>query len=544
VSLSRRRLLASVAALSAGCGAPGQAAPPEVRLVGPDPGRGHRLLGAGLEGRRIRDEIPVDVLVVGTGVAGAAAAWWLARAGVRDVHVVELEDAVGGTARGGTLPRSAYPMGAHYLPAPRRDDRRLHAMLRDLGLALGRDRRGEVDWAPGAICAAPIERHHLDGRWFEGLYPLHGQTGDEEAQWRAWIAHLRELDGRVGRDGRRLFALPVQHSSTELRDLDRISMASYLDRLGLSSWRLRWLVDYACRDDYGARLDQTSAFAALHHFLARGLEDEQDRFLLTFADGNAPLVAGMLELADLGDRLHLGAAARRVDADTGRVLVHAFADDVGLAFEARVVLWAAPRFVLSHVLAGGPVVPRLEQTAWLVANVELGDAPGGLGAPLSWDNVPVARTEGPVERWPSDLGYVVATHGEARTGAIAPGTVITHYEPLPADAISTTAQRRAWLAGAGVEELVERVMGSLSRLHPAIRSSVRRLDLHRWGHAMVLPRPGLLFGPELAAARAPVGRVLPCAADVTGLPLFEEAFHAGVAAAEAALTRLGRPRTE
>jgi len=34
--------------------------------------------------------------------------------------------------------------------------------------------------------------------------------------------------------------------------------------------------------------------------------------------------------------------------------------------------------------------------------------------------------------------------------------------------------------------------------------------------------------------------VIPCAADVGGLPLFEQAFALGVSAAEQALARLGR----
>jgi hypothetical protein len=50
-----------------------------------------------------------------------------------------------------------------------------------------------------------------------------------------------------------------------------------------------------------------------------------------------------------------------------------------------------------------------------------------------------------------------------------------------------------------------------------------------------------LFSDALARARTPIGRILPCAADVGGLPLFEEAFFGGVAAAEDALARIGRP---
>src|SRR5690606_12787458 len=143
----------------------------------------------------------------------------------------------------------------------------LHVLLRELGIEQRRTPDGSPEYDPRVICRAPLERHRHRGKWEEGLYPAAGQSAEEEAQWERWQAHLRQLDQRRGADGRRLFALPVDRSSAELRALDRISMADHLDGLGLTSWRLRWAVDYACRDDYGCTLAQCSAFAALHHYL-------------------------------------------------------------------------------------------------------------------------------------------------------------------------------------------------------------------------------------------------------------------------------------
>ena len=77
----------------------------------------------------------------------------------------------------------------------------------------------------------------------------------EMDRWVAW------RDGQ----GRRAFAVPMAAGSDEaaVRALDPISMAQWLDQRGFHSPRLRWWVDYACRDDYGLRLEQTSAWAAL-----------------------------------------------------------------------------------------------------------------------------------------------------------------------------------------------------------------------------------------------------------------------------------------
>jgi hypothetical protein len=311
-------------------------------------------------------------------------------------------------------------------------------------------------------------------------------------------------------------------------------MAAWLDERGFTSWRLRWLVDYGCRDDYGCAIDHTSAFAALHHFLARGLEDEHDRVLLTWPRGNATLTTGIAALCELGDRLLLGRAVHGIDPDSGELAVHDFTTGSDVAVVADVVLWAAPRFVLPHVLPRGVDPLRADDLGyapWLVANVEVDRAPRGAGAPLSWDNVAI---EG------DHLGYVVANHLEPLDRRRTPGAVLTFYEPRPAaDAAGLRARRTELLA---LDEVAagEHVLAQLSAMHPGIAEHVRTIHVTRWGHGMIRPVPGLLFGDALARAGAPIGRVIPCAADVGGLPLFEQAFALGVSAAEEALERIGR----
>ena len=55
-------------------------------------------------------------------------------------------------------------------------------------------------------------------------------------------------------------------------------------------------------------------------------------------------------------------------------------------------------------------------------------------------------------------------------------------------------------------------------MRPQTRPSIAAIDVTRWGHGMVRPIPGHLFGDALNVARAPIGRVIPCGADVGGLP--------------------------
>ena len=544
MKIRRRNVLrASGAALAtgvslAGAGACRKAAPApqrgDARFIGQSPDRGHRLRARAHWGASAVSTEKVGTLIVGAGAAGCAAAYALAAAGDRDFVVLELEDALGGTARGGTWPSGRHPMGAHYLPAPGPDCPELVDLLDDLGLVLERDASGRSTRCSDGSEPAPTERHYYRGVWDEGLYPARGETPAEADDWARFADHLRELDDRRDGDGHRMFRLPLRRGSAELRHLDRISMADYLDQLGIGSWRTRWVIDYACRDDYGTRIEDTSAYAGLHHFLARGLEERRDAYILTFPEGNARLVEGMANKAGLEDdeRLRLAHLVVELDAEAGWVQALDFAKGDGEGqlrrFEAETIIWAAPRFLLRAVAREDPAAAaaaQLSYAPWLVANLELDDAPSGFGAPLSWDNVGTEQ---------DDLGYVVAGHGHARV----PGdpVTITFYQAFAVPDAELARARAELLAGdAGHWE--RHVLGRLGKLHAELPASVRRIDLHRWGHAMIRPTPGLSFGGPLSELRRPFGRVMPCSTDLSGVPLFEEAFYAGREAAQWALAR-------
>ncbi|MGH2499059.1 MAG: hypothetical protein ACRDF0_03070, partial [Candidatus Limnocylindria bacterium] len=81
------------------------------------------------------------------------------------------------------------------------------------------------------------------------LFAYVGQVSEAKAcdeLLRGWVAWR---DGR----GRPAFALPISSASDDAEPaaLDRQSFAAWLDGQDLRSERLRWMCDYACRDDYG-----------------------------------------------------------------------------------------------------------------------------------------------------------------------------------------------------------------------------------------------------------------------------------------------------
>jgi hypothetical protein len=422
-------------------------------------------------------------------------------------------------------------MGAHYLPAPGPELPELVELLDAIGLVVGQSASGDPLWRPTAICPAPTERHQIEGRWEPGLFPALGGTEAELDDWARWVDHLRALDSERDAEGRRSFALPVSRSARRRRDLDGISMAAYLDRLGIRGWRARWAIEYACLDDYGCSLQTTSAFAGLHHFLSRGLEERRDGYLLTFPEGNDGLLRRMREQLD-GVTWTNDTMAVAVDPEEGTVLAHDFSEDRTTLWTADAIVWAAPRFVLDRLSGEGGRTDGLHYAPWLVANVELDRAPAGPGTPLAWDNVPVGADH---------LGYVVATH--ARPGhARHPdgrGCVVTLYQPFDGESPDALRQRRAELLAGDAAHWGRHVTQRLAQMHPGIERDIRSIHVHRWGHGMIRPEPGVLFGEALArASRTLGGRVFPCATDTRGLALFEEAFYAGREAAAAAMAML------
>jgi glycine/D-amino acid oxidase-like deaminating enzyme len=495
------------------------------RIHGQDDAFGHLLRAGKVPGEPPGELREAGVLVVGAGVAGLTCAWRLRRGGVRDVVVVDAGAEAGGNARSGGNQVSRFPWGAHYLRAPTPEHTALEVFLEEAGLLRGRDARGEIDWDTRAVCAAPQERIFAGGIWHPGLLPPDGE-GDAELQ--RFESTVEALAARRGSDGRRAFAIPVDLSSRdpELLALDGISCAAWLEREGFRSPRLRWLLDYACRDDYGCTLETTSAWAALHYFAARrGAGPDRDT-VLTWPEGNARLVEHLLAAHDgqavegktLCVRLLPGAEP---EAPSEAWFLRA--DGSAYRVRADQLVWAGPRYQLGRLLPTPPGdLEAFSYSPWLVANVTLDRPPGGVGAALAWDNVVFGA---------ESLGYVVANRGGRRDAPC----VITWYEALVGD----PREERRRLLAMDHAAVVRRVVDDLLAVHPTLVGRIRSVDAWRWGHAMIRPTPGFLWGAARAEASSRDDALLCAHSDLSGVSIFEEAFQRGVLAGEEALRRRG-----
>jgi hypothetical protein len=87
---------------------------------------------------------------------------------------------------------------------------------------------------------------------------------------------------------------------------------------------------------------------------------------------------------------------------------------------------------------------------------------------------------------------------------------------------------------------VDAILGDLGRAHQDLEQAIERIDVWRWGHAMIRPVPGFIWGAARRRAAEAFGRVVFAHSDLSGMALFEEAQDRGVRAAEAVLRALGR----
>jgi glycine/D-amino acid oxidase-like deaminating enzyme len=499
---------------------------------------GHRLRGGPLP--RAETAEPVEVLVVGAGAAGLSAAWRLAGAGVKGVRVVELDDELGGTSRAGKNSVSAYPWGAHYLPAPLGEQGAVLRLMREMGAVTGVDAEGYPAFAEELLIREPDERIFYQGEWYEGLYLRAGASGADLEEAARFEARMNAFGAARDAKGRKAFAVPTALSSddAEWTALDKVSMAQWMEAEGFRSPRLKWMVDYACRDDYGTTAEGISAWAGIWYFAARQFgKGERSEGFLSWPEGNGRLIRqllsslapGQVERHVLVHTVEPGAEGCRVEAleaGTGKPR----------AFQARQVVFAGPRFVAAHVVA--PWRERRPEWMgafsygpWVVANLTLSSPPMGRGFPLSWDNVLYES---------KSLGYVVATHQAMRQYEGGP-TVLTWYLPMVGQDVK--AEREKMLS-ASYGEWETMVMADLMPAHPGIADQALRLEVMRWGHAMIRPSPGFMWGPARFAAQESLGRTLHFAhTDLGGMALFEEANWFGVKAAERVLKELGHSGT-
>src|SRR5262249_4028079 len=146
----------------------------------------------------------------------------------------------------------------------------------------------------------------IHGRWQDGLIPSIGATQQEHEDLDRFEEIVRSYKAR------RAFTIPMDFSKLDkdLLGLDSVSIRNFLHAHNLHSPALHWYVDYACRDDFACRSGDVSAWAGIHYFASRDVEQNS---VLTWPEGNGWIVKRLRE--KLKDAIRPGSLAFRVTQD-------------------------------------------------------------------------------------------------------------------------------------------------------------------------------------------------------------------------------------
>ena len=494
----------------------------EGRFVFEDQKLGHRLTASKIGSPSHFEDI--DVAIIGAGVSGLSAAQELhQKAPGLNVRIFNIGKYIGGTARHGQSTISSYPWGAHYVTAPTQDNKEFVDLLQRAGAVEHISNDGEPVFKEQHLCHEPEERVFYKGRWTPGLYRTEGNQGPAisererfEKMIDGWAAHPKKP-----------FAIPTSQSQShnEADALDLMSASEWCSANGFKSESFLWWVDYACRDDFGARPEAVSAWALMHYFASRRRQKKYAE-VITWPEGNGHLVqtlANGLETKVISESLVYDINPKERGGADVSVLQH----EKRMGFHAKQVVVCTPQFIANRIVrkrldATKHISPLLHYSPWLVANIELSERPRGLGFEPAWDNI--------IYDSPS-LGYVVSTH---QKGQRSGPTHWTYYFPLAEKDVKAERKRLLSLSWA---EWTEVILTDLEQAHPDLRRNVKRIDIARYGHGMLRPTPGLRS--HLPSLGKSVGDIHFASADLSGLPLFEEAFDQGRRGAGRVLAKLG-----
>lgn len=468
----------------------------------------------------------INTLIVGGGVAGLSAAWWLKKHGFHAFDLLELDECTGGNSVSGKNQASAYPWGAHYLPIPGPEADYVRTLLQDIGCIKGYSDEGQPIYDEYQLCFDPNERLYFQGKWREGLVPSHGISQNEQQQMTAFFEFAAQLKHKRGRDGRRAFVVPLELSSQDEEFLawDRVSMGEFMRDRGWTSKHLHWYVNYCCRDDYGMSSEQVSAWAGLHYFASRIGEgmNAPSAAVLTWPEGNGYLAKKLA--ASVADHVKPNHLVYSIDTQQGHaeVLVLHTAKDKVISYQAEHVIFCAPRFVAPRVIKGYTLDVPMDYMPWVVANITLNRLPEGEGAHVAWDNVSF---------YSKSLGYIVANHQDIRThkGEV----VITYY--LPLDQGSAVASRQMAYQKSH-QDWVNLILPDLESMHPNITASITNMDVWVWGHGMIGPGVDRLWNTRRQLPHT-FDNVEFAHSDMSGISVFEEAQYRGVEAAKKVLSQ-------
>lgn len=489
-----------------------------IRLSGTNHILGHRLRVKNFP--KPTSQIHIPYLIVGGGISGLSAARQFYKRGIDDFLLIELENHLGGNSSNGENKYSKFPLGAHYLPLPNKQDTVLLQFLEEEKIITGYDSKGFPEFDELQLTFAPDERLFYRNNWQEGLVPKTGNSLEDDIQFKKFFLKMDTFRAGKGADGKYLFDIPLALSSNEesIRAFDTITMQQWFEEEGFHSKLLFEYIDYCCRDDFGLGIRYVSAWAGIHYFAARKQDatpDSKDS-VLTWPEGNARLAHHLQKYAE--NKTLKNHLVYDVKTTVEKVVATVFDADKKVTIEifADKVIMATPQFVNQYIIKDRKTLAQnFHYAPWLLATLVVSDLRDNESFPLCWDNV-IYGSKG--------LGYVYDQHQSLQQ--VQSKKVITYYYSFSSSDLKKSRKDLYYKKSAHWKQLV---FDDLKIAHPNIESVTEEINIHLLGHGMISPVAGFIFGEAKKQAVQNIeNKIFFAHSDLSGISIFEEAFHQGI----------------
>lgn len=466
-------------------------------------------------------------VIIGAGISGLSAARYLHANAINDFIILDLEKEVGGNAKNGSNEISAFPWGAHYVPVPNNELTAYIDFLSECGIVKKIDENNIPEYKEEYLCFDPEERLFINGKWQDGLIPHFGVPDAELSQIEQFLKRMNTFRYATGSDGKQAFAIPVNESSTDelYTVLDLTTMKEWMLQNGFNSSYLHSYVDYCTKDDFGTPHHRISAWAGIHYFAARKGKAVNATYsdVITWPGGNGFLVNKLKALCQAQTKTNCLATKIRMQGDIVLVEYLDVTAKEYFSIEADQCIVATPQFIAGRLLGDehriSMVKNKFNYAPWMVANIKVNELKQKEGVPICWDNVVYGS---------NSLGYIDATHQQLQL--YTKKRNLTYYMPLcKADAITERKEAQA----RKFQDWLNIIFSDLKMIHEDIEEKTEEVNVMLWGHAMIQPLPGFIFGSERKEmAHSLYEKIHFAHTDIAGISIFEEAFYQGLQAAK------------
>jgi monoamine oxidase len=484
-----------------------------------------------------------DVIIVGGGMAGLTSAYLLRD---RSVLLLERDPQTGGVSKSENWNGIEYSIGAAYMIDPEPEEGGEPNPNFDLLVELGLRKKGEnLD-----------QTHNPERRWSHGkdnhcLFTNTLAFSEEEI----YSTQNVEFFEHVSNEGPTPDIPPTDEKLVQA--LDSISYKQFLSdaklqqeiwkkTLGPLSPRAREATEYYFWGAFGTNTWETSAYHGLNFFAA------EFGNILVFPGGNAFIAKRLTERVRQhnAQTIRTGHYVLEVAPEPGNKVwnVLAYHENRVHSLRARAVIFSSPLFLAKRMVPHlsdeqRKAIESLDYRSFVVANVLLKRRLDQVFKEEKIRNgYELTRLHNlDVERQLPDVLNGQKIFSDICTADFAswrstPYAVLTVYRPFP---YASGRDRLRYLTYDYVEAEVRRAILEGLHQHGLEDAHIEDIRLTRWGHPMIIPRPGQMADGTLARARRSQPGLYFAHTDIQGAPAIENALASARAAVEEVQKQLG-----